>query len=98
MSGKPAVSVDFARNLERELAEAREEIARLVTDAFRSNHLMVALMEQRDRLLEAISLALMTNGGPIDGADTADGEAYVMVRACAFAGLEAAIAEVKGAK
>ena len=56
------------------------------------------LERQRDRLLEAISLALRTNGGPIDGADTADGEAYVMVRACAFAELEAVIAEVKGTK
>ncbi len=52
---------------------------------------------QRDRLLEAISLALRTNGGPIGGADTTDGEDYVMVRAGAFAGLETAIAEVKGA-
>lgn len=56
------------------------------------------LERERDRLLEAVSLALRTNGGPIDGADTLNGEAYVMVRACAFADLEAAIAEVKGAK
>jgi hypothetical protein len=42
-------------------------------------------------LREAALLCLQTNGGPIDGADTADGESYVMVRMDAFKMLEAAI-------
>jgi hypothetical protein len=42
-------------------------------------------------LREAALLCLQTNGGPIDGADTTDGESYVMVRMDAFNMLEAAI-------
>lgn len=99
-----AVDADFARTLERQRDEARE-IAKKYEDRYftmselRNNASIVALeyKSQRDRLLEAISLALRTNGGPIGGADTTDGEDYVMVRAGAFAGLETAIAEVKGA-
>lgn len=99
------VPIEVAENLERQRDEAREllEAEKEARKAFAAVHRKCsddksALEKQRDRLLEAISLALRTNGGPIDGADIADGEAYVMVRACAFAGLEAVIAEVKGTK
>jgi hypothetical protein len=41
-------------------------------------------------LLAAALACLRTNGGPIDGADTTDGQEYVMVRMDSFKALEAA--------
>ena len=55
----PAYALDQFAKLERELAEAREEVTRLKTacDKFSEDEILCTIQEQRDRLAEALRIA-----------------------------------------